>query len=249
MKDPKKFLMALALNVNGKTKQKGKLTYLSWAWAWSEFKKIYPDGTYKVWRDEKGKPYVFDEDLGYMVFTEVTVDGEVYPMQLTVMDGANKTMKNKSYTYKVKEWKNGRPTGNFIDKPVEAAAMFDINTSIMRCLTKNFGMLGIGSYIYAGEDLPDISVEIKEEQDAAEKEKATKRAEKKLADMAEEKIKYDSELIIAIEKMGKTSSSDGIKKVWRTHPVFKKEVDFIEAAKKANVRISEETERRMNNEF
>ena len=32
--------------------------------------------------------------------------------------------------------------------------MFDINTAIMRCLTKNLAMFGLGHYIYAGEDLP-----------------------------------------------------------------------------------------------
>ena len=37
---------------------------------------------------------------------------------------------------------------------------FDVNTSIMRCLTKGIAMHGLGLYIYAGEDLPaeDTSV-------------------------------------------------------------------------------------------
>ena len=33
--------------------------------------------------------------------------------------------------------------------------MFDINKTIMRCLTKNISMFGLGLYIYAGEDLPE----------------------------------------------------------------------------------------------
>ena len=33
--------------------------------------------------------------------------------------------------------------------------MFDINKTIMRCLTKNLAMFGLGLYIYAGEDLPE----------------------------------------------------------------------------------------------
>ena len=32
--------------------------------------------------------------------------------------------------------------------------MFDVNKTIMRCLTKNLAMFGLGLYIYAGEDLP-----------------------------------------------------------------------------------------------
>jgi hypothetical protein len=33
--------------------------------------------------------------------------------------------------------------------------MFDINKTLMRCLTKNLAMFGLGLYIYAGEDLPE----------------------------------------------------------------------------------------------
>ena len=40
-------------------------------------------------------------------------------------------------------------------KTVEAASMFDINKTIMRCLVKNIAMFGLGLYIYAGEDLPE----------------------------------------------------------------------------------------------
>ena len=41
-----------------------------------------------------------------------------------------------------------------VEKRVEAATMFDVNTTIMRCLVKNLAMFGLGLYIYAGEDLP-----------------------------------------------------------------------------------------------
>ena len=37
--------------------------------------------------------------------------------------------------------------------------MFDINKTIMRCLTKNLAMFGLGHYIYAGEDLPESKPE------------------------------------------------------------------------------------------
>lgn len=144
-----KFEEVYAINVNERTDEKNGLTYLSWAWAWAEFKKIYPDASYKVKRSENGLPYVFDEKTGYMVFTEVTADGLTYEMWLPVMDGANMAMKDKPYTYVVGKGEKQK------EKAVETATMTDINKAIMRCLTKNLAMFGLGLYIYAGEDLPE----------------------------------------------------------------------------------------------
>ena len=157
-----------AINVNDHTEQlkqgSTNLTYLSWAWAIDEVMKHYPDTSYKVVKFD-GKPYLYDADLGYMVFTEVTIEGQAKEMWLPVMDGANKAMKNHSYTYQVKEYKNYKWTGNYIEKTVEPATMFDINKTIMRCIVKNLGMFGLGLYIYAGEDLPMLSQADKEEID------------------------------------------------------------------------------------
>lgn len=143
-----KFQLAYELNVNEKTEAKNGLTYLSWAWAWAEFKKIYQDAEFKVIKDEKGLPYIYDENLGYMVFTEVTAGMTTHEMWLPVMDGANKSMKAFKYKY----------TTKYGEKEVEQATMFDINKTIMRCLTKNLAMFGLGLYIYAGEDLPENEV-------------------------------------------------------------------------------------------
>ena len=144
-----------AINVNEHTEKKKtgstELTYLSWAWAWGEFKKKCPTATYEIKRFENNQPYFFDENLGYMVFTSVTVDNLTYEMWLPVMDSANKAMKKEPYTYQVKD----KFTKNLVDKTCEAATMFDINKTIMRCLVKNLAMFGLGLYIYAGEDLPE----------------------------------------------------------------------------------------------
>ena len=43
----------------------------------------------------------------------------------------------------------------WLEKSVEKATMFDINKTLMRCLTKNLAMFGLGHYIYAGDDLPE----------------------------------------------------------------------------------------------
>lgn len=143
-----------AVNVNDKVEKKSNLTYLSWAWAWAEVKKACPDASYEVVADANtNKPYFYDENLGYMVMTEVTIEGETLEMWLPVMDGANKAMMNKPYTYKGNAWVNGKKVE--VEKTVEAATMFDINKTLMRCLTKNLAMFGLGLYIYAGEDLPE----------------------------------------------------------------------------------------------
>lgn len=159
------------INVNEKTEQKNGLTYLSWAWAWAEFKKVHPNATYEVKKFENGLPYVYDENTGYMVFTSVTVDGLTHEMWLPVMDGNNKAMKDDIYEYSVKnpkfkyaKWNKdagkyldnyGNEQKEYLTKYVQAATMFDVNKTIMRCLTKNLAMFGLGLYIYAGEDLPE----------------------------------------------------------------------------------------------
>ena len=139
------------INVNDHIEKKKDLTYLSWPYAWAEVKKKYPSATYKIHLfGEKQFPYVFDENVGYMVFTDVTINDLTHTMWLPVMDSANKTMKSTSYTYNTKFKK---------DIPVEAATMFDVNKTIMRCLVKNLAMFGLGLYIYSGEDLPEIETE------------------------------------------------------------------------------------------
>jgi len=144
-----------AINVNGKVEKKNGLSYLSWAWAWGETKKLYPKSTYKVVKDpQTDKPWFYDPVLGYMVMTEVTIEGETLEMWLPVMDGANKSMRDESYSY----------TTRYGQKDVEKASMFDVNKTIMRCLTKNLAMFGLGHYIYAGEDIPETVVEKKNEE-------------------------------------------------------------------------------------
>lgn len=134
------------LNVSDKVEKKQNLSYLSWTYAWDAVLKNCPNATYNVVKQENGLPYVYDPNTGYMVFTNVTIEGLTHEMWLFVMDGANKAMKKDAYTYKTK----------YAEKTCEAASMFDINKTIMRCLVKNLAMFGLGLYIYAGEDLPEV---------------------------------------------------------------------------------------------
>lgn len=128
-----------AINVNEHVEKKDNLTYLSWAWAWSQTKRECPDATYKILETE------YDEALGFMCHTNVTIEGETLEMWLPVMDGKNKSMKKQSYEYATK----------YGNKTVDGATTFDINKTLMRCLVKNLAMFGLGIYIYAGEDLPE----------------------------------------------------------------------------------------------
>lgn len=143
----KTFKQVYKINVNSLTEKKNGLTYLSWAHAWKIFKEEFPNANYEVLRFDEGKPY-FEDSFGVMVFTKVTVGDVTHEMWLPVMDSYNKAMKSKSYEYITRAGKRN----------VAPATMFDINKTIMRCLTKNLAMFGLGLYIYAGEDLPeDIS--------------------------------------------------------------------------------------------
>lgn len=123
-----KFEEVYAINVNDKTEKKGSLTYLSWTFAWAEFKKVYPDATYRVYEYD-GTFCTGNEKMGYMVRTQVTAGDLTYEMWLPVMDMRNNTILQPRMT--------------------------EINKAIMRCLTKNLAMFGLGLYIYAGEDLPE----------------------------------------------------------------------------------------------
>lgn len=141
------FETLFSINVGNHIEKKNGLSYLSWPYAWAEVKKRFPDATYSVKLfGENNLPYVYDENTGYMVFTNVTINNLTHEMWLPVMDNFNKSMKSVKYTYSSNYRKNAC---------VEAASMFDINKAIMRCLVKNLAMFGLGLYIYSGEDLPE----------------------------------------------------------------------------------------------
>ena len=143
------------LDLSNKCEKRDTLTYMSWSNAWSEFKSAYPSATYRILKNENGLPYFSDPNLGIMVFTEVTVDDVIHQMWLPVMDSKNKAMKLEPYTYSV--WNNFKKA--FEEKTVQAASMFDINKTLMRCLVKNLAMFGLGLYIFQGDDLPEKSAD------------------------------------------------------------------------------------------
>lgn len=174
MKELFKTLNSLNVNDYVEKKKTGptELTYLSWTYAVKALSEKVEDWSYEI------EPYTYDEKLGYMVHTSITIEGHTKKMWLPVMDGANKAMKDHPYVYQVKNKNHQYATWNeekqkyidrygneqpeYLNKQVEPASMMDINKAQMRCLVKNMAMFGLGLYIYAGEDLPEATEEQKE---------------------------------------------------------------------------------------
>ncbi|MGX5574079.1 Sak single strand annealing protein [Bacillus toyonensis] len=108
--------------------KKGRFSYLSWAWAVKKLREVDPTATWEVKRFD-GVPYL-KTDCGYFVEVEVTVQGLPLSQIHPILNNQN--------------------------KPIAEPNSFDINTSIQRCLVKAIALHGLGLYIYAGEDLPEI---------------------------------------------------------------------------------------------
>ncbi|MGU3372815.1 Sak single strand annealing protein [Bacillus mycoides] len=137
MSDKTLFQQLYDINVNDKLEKKANLSYLSWAWAWAEVKKIDPNTSAEIHEfplpNVEGikVPYL-QTPTGYFVKVSVTIKGQTETEWLPVMDHRNKT----------------------IEKP----NAFDINKTTKRCLVKAIALHGLGLYVYAGEDLPEIDV-------------------------------------------------------------------------------------------
>ncbi|MEI3541863.1 MAG: DUF1071 domain-containing protein [Acutalibacteraceae bacterium] len=122
------------INVNDHVEKKNGLSYLSWPYAWAEVKKRFPDANYKVYETESGCIY-FTDGKTCWVKTGVEIAGLEHIEYLPIMD-----YKNKSIS-------------------LENVTSFDVNKSIQRSLTKALARHGLGLYLYAGEDLPEIEIE------------------------------------------------------------------------------------------
>lgn len=126
--------------------------YLPWAIAWKEFKKVYPNGYYETveYPDDNGNiclPYLKTKE-GYFVKTRLFLDKECkgFTYILPAMDNRNRALGAEIINFKTKKTELNRPANSF-----------DLNTTAQRCLVKNIASCtGIGLYLYAGEDLPEV---------------------------------------------------------------------------------------------
>tara|TARA_R100001463_G_scaffold6332_1_gene20835 strand:+ start:1497 stop:2066 length:570 start_codon:yes stop_codon:yes gene_type:complete len=121
------------INVSKYVEKKGNFSYLSWSFAVQELLKVCPNATWDVhtFKTPEGidQPYMKTE-TGYFVQVTVDVDGVKRTQVHPVLDNRN--------------------------SPIIKPNAFHINTSIQRCLAKAIALHGLGLYIYAGEDLPEV---------------------------------------------------------------------------------------------
>ena len=123
------------INVNDKAEKKGNLTYLSWPFAWGEIKKLHPDAMYTIYENANGWNYHTDGRTAW-VKTGVTICGIEHIEYLPIMDNRNNSI------------------------PLERITSRNVNDAIQRSITKACARHGLGLYIYAGEDLPEIVQEL-----------------------------------------------------------------------------------------
>lgn len=119
--------------MQGHVEKKNGLSYLSWAWAWAEALKADPaaDFQVKTFSGPDGTERCWMDVNGTaMVWVMVTINERIRECFLPVMDHRN--------------------------KPIQNPDSFQVNTALMRCMTKCLALFGLGLNIYAGEDLPMI---------------------------------------------------------------------------------------------
>lgn len=147
------------INVSDKVKSKVGLSYLSWAYAWGELKKVYPDAYWTVYsrkvsttetstiKDESGietvivntseneVPYFTDGKTCYVKVGVTIAEHEEVEM-LPVMDNRNNAV------------------------PLSTITMTAVNKAIQRAFVKACARHGLGLYVYAGEDLPEVDKKV-----------------------------------------------------------------------------------------
>jgi len=147
-----------------------ELSYLSWANAWAYAMAHYPELTVK-WhgmtdKDNVTRDVTTYEDGSCSVCCSITIGEVKREMWLPVMDYRNNAIIGSVGP-------DGRPMGP------DARAISDAK---MRCLVKCLASLGLGHYLYSGEDVPpNISVEqiVEAPVKPKKKKKAAKKKKKK----------------------------------------------------------------------
>ena len=130
-----------AIDCSKHVEKKNGFTYLSWAWAWSILKQHYPTAHYtKHLFQVNGNqlPYMLDADgNAYVTVTVKILDGD-NPNGVSAIESATEIM----------------PVLNHANRPIKNPNSFEVNASLQRCMVKAIAALGLGCYIYAGEDMP-----------------------------------------------------------------------------------------------
>lgn len=140
----------LKLDVRPFIEKKQGLSYVSWAHAWAIALNADPYANFRVHTfGPNGDEAYMRVNGTAMVWVDVTLFSKSITCWLPVMDHRN--------------------------KPISDPDAFQVNTALMRCLTKALGFHGLGLNVYAGEDLP-LSVPGEEEEEKPAKKEAPKPA-------------------------------------------------------------------------
>ena len=130
-----------AIDCSKHVEKKNGFTYLSWAWAWSILKQHYPTAHYTkhlFMVNGNQLPYMLDaEGNAYVTVTVKILDGD-NPNGVSAIESATEIM----------------PVLNHANRPIKNPNSFEVNASLQRCMVKAIAALGLGCYIYAGEDMP-----------------------------------------------------------------------------------------------
>jgi len=130
-----------AIDCSKHVEKKNGFTYLSWAWAWSILKQHYPTAQYtKHLFQVNGNnlPYMMDADGNAYVTVTIKIMPENNAESITALESATEIM----------------PVLNHANRPIKNPNSFEVNASLQRCMVKAIAALGLGCYIYAGEDMP-----------------------------------------------------------------------------------------------
>ena len=139
------------IDVSKHVEKKMNLSYLSWAWAHAEMKKI----------DENAEITIHEfPDTDALI--ELASKGvEITPELAETITASYKKDKAGAYV-KVSVTLNGRteteylPVMDFKNKSMVEPDSMSINKAHKRCFVKALALHGLGLYIYAGEDLPEV---------------------------------------------------------------------------------------------
>ena len=172
------------VDVSKYVEQKNNLTYLSWSYAWAEAKKRHPDMRDKIYErviDEYGNTVnYFTDGKTCWVKVGVTINALEHIVELPVMDFKNNSI------------------------PLEKVTSFDVNKAIQRCTTKAIAKHGLGLYIYAGEDLPEVVADANKEKE----EELAKRI-KKVVDTGTKLIKAGINKTEMMDTVAKYNNGNG----------------------------------------
>ena len=117
------------VDVSSFIERKNGFNYVSWSDAWTVLKDHYADAEYTK-HIFNGLPFMMD------------ANGNAY-VQVTVRIPSANVQASEIM-----------PVLNHANRAIQNPDSFQVNASLQRCLAKTIAALGLGMYVYRGEDLP-----------------------------------------------------------------------------------------------